>query len=168
MLAFIYLFLLKDFRMKYLIMAAVILFISACTRKEKINIKKEKEIILQTDIDFSNMSKVKGMRLAFFEYMDTNAVLLRPGHFPLEGKDARRFIGDTDDSGFILTWSPQFVEISSSGDLGYTYGTWTSLPKKWLSDSVSRGTYVTIWKRQKLGGWKFILDTGNPGVAKRK
>lgn len=154
--------------MKYWIAIAVVLLIAACTRKEKINIKKEKEIITQTDIDFSNMSKEKGMRLAFLEYMDTNAVLLRPDHFPLEGKDARRFIGDTDDSGFILTWSPQSVEISTSGDIGYTYGTWTSSPKKWLSDSVSRGTYVTIWKRQALGGWKFILDTGNPGVDKRK
>jgi ketosteroid isomerase-like protein len=154
--------------MKYSILFSVIFLITACTRKDKVNIKKEKEIIRQTDIDFSNLSKEKGMRLAFLEYMDTNAVLLRPDHFPLEGKDARRFIGDTDDAGFILTWAPQSVEISASGDLGYTYGSWTSYQKKWLSDSVSRGTYVTVWKRQKLGGWKFVLDSGNPGVDKRK
>jgi hypothetical protein len=69
------------------------------------------------------------MAAAFIEYMDSSAVLLRPGRFPLEGKDARRFISGTDDSGYILTWVPQNVIISKSGDIGYTYGTWTSYSK---------------------------------------
>lgn len=154
--------------MKYLISALLILLATACTRKEKIDIEKEKEIIRQTDIDFSNLSKQKGMAAAFIEYMDTAAVLLRPGHFPIEGKDARRFISGTDDSGYILTWVPTQVIISKSGDIGYTYGTWTSYPKKWNADSASRGTYVSIWKRQKLGGWKMILDSGNDGVGNPK
>jgi ketosteroid isomerase-like protein len=142
--------------------------VTGCTRKDKIDVKKEREIMKQTDIDFSNLSKEKGMVNAFFEYIDSAAVLLRPNHFPLVGKAARMFIGETDDSGFILTWAPLGAEISGSGDLGYTYGTWTSYQKKWLTDSITRGTYVTIWKRQKMGGWKFVLDSGNPGVDTRK
>lgn len=150
--------------MKYLFFFLLPLIFYSCTR-DKLNIEKEKKIIKQTDIDFSNISKQKGMAAAFIEYMDSSAVLLRPGRFPLEGKDSRRFISGTDDSGYILTWVPQNVIISKSGDIGYTYGTWTSYPKKWNADSASRGTYITIWKRQKLGGWKVVLNSGNEGVG---
>jgi ketosteroid isomerase-like protein len=33
------------------------------------------------------------------------------------------------------------------------------------SASTSKGTYVTIWRKQKDGKWKFVLDTGNQGVG---
>ena len=32
-------------------------------------------------------------------------------------------------------------------------------------DSARRGTYVTIWKKQANGRWKFVLDSGNEGVG---
>ena len=140
----------------------------SCNNKNGINIEKEKETMKKADIDFSNLSKSKGMKAAFLQYMDTAAVLLRPGHSPLKGMAAGQLIYNMNDSSFILTWVPRDAEISSSGDMGYTYGIWTSYPKKWLSDSVSQGTYVTIWKKQTNGSWKFVLDTGNEGVDKQK
>jgi ketosteroid isomerase-like protein len=140
----------------------------SCGRKNEINTGKEKAAMKQADIDFSNLSKAKGMKEAFLKYMDTAAVLLKPGRSPLKGMDAAQLIYNTNDSSFILTWAPQGAEISSSGDLGYTYGIWTICQKKWLSDSVTQGTYVTIWKKQANGGWKFVLDTGNEGIEKKK
>ncbi|MBI5856902.1 MAG: hypothetical protein HZB42_04550 [Sphingobacteriales bacterium] len=140
----------------------------SCGSKNEINIEKEKESMKQADIDFSNLSKAKGMKEAFLKFMDTAAVMLRPGRSPLKGMDAAQLIYNTNDSSFILTWSPRGAEISSAGDLGYTFGIWTIYQKKWLSDSVSQGTYVTIWKKQANGGWKFVLDTGNEGIEKKK
>jgi ketosteroid isomerase-like protein len=26
------------------------------------------------------------------------------------------------------------------------------------------GTYVSIWKKDQFGNWKFVLDTGNEGL----
>jgi ketosteroid isomerase-like protein len=34
-----------------------------------------------------------------------------------------------------------------------------------LKDTVLRGTYVSVWKKQKDGKWKFMLDTGNEGIG---
>lgn len=150
-----------------IIALSLLLFIS-CGRKNELNVEKEKEAMKQADIAFSNLSKQKGMKAAFMQYMDTAAVMLRPGRSPLKGMDAAQLIYNTNDSSFILTWVPRGAEISSSGDLGYTYGIWTSYQKKWLSDSSSQGTYVTIWKKQANGSWKFVLDTGNDGVDKKK
>jgi ketosteroid isomerase-like protein len=50
-----------------------------------------------------------------------------------------------------------------SGDLGYTYELFTVTAK----DTTMQGTYVSIWKKQKDGNWKFVLDTGNPGGGKK-
>jgi ketosteroid isomerase-like protein len=31
-------------------------------------------------------------------------------------------------------------------------------------DTFFAGTYVSIWKKQPDGKWKFILDSGNEGI----
>ena len=56
---------------------------------------------------------------------------------------------------------PLDASVSDSKDLGYTYGVWqlTSL------DSMRQGTYVTIWKKNQNGVWKYVLDAGNEGIG---
>lgn len=153
---------------KYFLILFLSCVIIGCGSSEGIDLAKEKEAMKEADIAFSNLSKAKGMKEAFLKYMDTAAVMLRPGRMPLKGMDAAQFIYNQNDSSFILTWVPRGAEIASAGDMGYTYGIWTVYQKKWLSDSVSQGTYVTIWKKQSNGTWKFVLDTGNEGVDKKK
>ena len=60
-----------------------------------------------------------------------------------------------------LTWKPDGGEIATSGDLGFTYGIY----KLEMKDTVLKGTYVSIWKKQTDGKWKFVLDSGNEGIA---
>jgi len=66
------------------------------------------------------------------------------------------------DSGVILTWKPAKAIIAESGELGYTYGFWTFVAK----GDTSHGTYMTVWKKDASGQWKYIADTGNDGLAK--
>jgi ketosteroid isomerase-like protein len=67
-----------------------------------------------------------------------------------------------NDSTVQLTWEPEGGDISTSGELGYTYGIYEL---KGSNDVVERGTYVTIWKKQEDGKWKFVLDSGNQGIG---
>jgi ketosteroid isomerase-like protein len=119
--------------------------------------------MMNADREFSAMSQSKGMKAAFLHYLDSNGVLLRPDHYPIIGKDAISFLRAREDSSFTLTWEPQSGELATSGDLGYTYGLYTFLNK----DTTFQGVYVSIWKKQNDGDWKFVLDTGNPGVGKK-
>jgi ketosteroid isomerase-like protein len=64
------------------------------------------------------------------------------------------------DSGTILTWKPESATISQSGDLGFTYGIWTFVAK----GDTSQGTYLTVWKKNSFGKWKYAADTGNEGL----
>lgn len=63
-----------------------------------------------------------------------------------------------------LTWAPLRVEVSDDGTLGYTWGRYdfTSKGKDGKLDSSS-GIYLTIWRRQADGSWKFVYD-GSPQV----
>ncbi len=117
--------------------------------------------IQQADMDFSNRSKEAGMKKAFIEYMNDDAVLLRPNKMPIVGAMAVDYISSINDSTFNLTWHPEGANVSKSADMGYTYGIYTMQ----IGDSSYKGTYVTIWQKGEDGNWKFLLDTGNDGVG---
>ena len=139
------------------------LLLTACKdyrfKKEEERIKAINEI-QQTDVDFSNRSKEAGMRKAFLEYMRNDGVLLRPGKMPIIGASAVEFISNVNDTSFSLTWQPQGADVSTSADMGYTFGIYSMK----MGDSLFKGTYVTIWQKED-GKWKFSLDTGNEGLG---
>ena len=113
---------------------------------------------------FSRLSEEKGMKAAFIEYIDSNGVLLRPNEMPIVGANAIDYLIQQNDTGYSLTWQPNNAEISTSGDLGYSYGIYAMRPAS--KDTVIYGTYTSIWKKQKDGKWKFVLDSGNEGIGR--
>ncbi|MCU0407403.1 MAG: hypothetical protein MUD02_00490 [Bacteroidales bacterium] len=121
------------------------------------------EILIKTDSAFSDLSLREGMFRAFLGYIAEDGVILRDNSFPEKGREAlqKRFEGKSDTT-FILTWKPLFGNISAGGDLGYTYGIYTNKDK--ASGEVTKGTYVTVWKIQPGGSWKFVLDGGTQGL----
>jgi ketosteroid isomerase-like protein len=126
-------------------------------------VKSATGILLQTDREFSDMSEREGMFKAFLEYIAGDGVILRDNSYPSEGREAlAAYYEGKSDTAFILTWEPAFEMLAESGELGYTYGTWTNRVKE--SGEITRGTYTTFWKKQADGNWKFILDTGTQGL----
>lgn len=64
--------------------------------------------------------------------------------------------------GTTLSWTPVKAEMSASGDLGYTYGNYVFTAKNKEGKPVtSYGKYTSIWKKQKDGQWKVVVDMGN-------
>ena len=145
----------------FLCALALCFVVQGCVKKEKKITISDKEQMMKTDEAFSSMSRQHGMKKAFIEYMDNDAVLLRPNHLPVVGADAIEFLTQANDTSYSLTWKPSSSEISSSGDLGFTYGVYELK----LPDTSLSGTYVSIWKKQADGKWKFVLDTGNEGIS---
>jgi Domain of unknown function (DUF4440) len=68
--------------------------------------------------------------------------------------------------GTSLTWKPLHADMSASGDLGYTYGTYVFKHKDKTGNLVTDyGKYTSIWKKQKDGSWKVVVDMGNSSPA---
>ena len=57
----------------------------------------------------------------------------------------------------VIRWKPLRADVAASGDLGYTWGVAESGPGK-TGPFKPYGIYVTIWKRQTDGKWKFVYD----------
>jgi ketosteroid isomerase-like protein len=65
-------------------------------------------------------------------------------------------------AGTTLTWSPVHAEMSASNDLGFTYGNYVFVARDKEGKPVTNyGKYTSIWKKQKDGAWKVVVDMGN-------
>jgi len=68
------------------------------------------------------------------------------------------------DPNFSMAFNTVKVEAATSGELGYTRGTYTLT----MTDPVSKkavresGKYVTVYARQSDGSWKMVDDISNP------
>lgn len=120
-----------------------------------------KDSLIETDKAFSALSREKGMNAAFTEYLAEDGVILRDNNQPFVGRVAFTKLYSGDDSGFTLTWEPLYAEVAESGELGFTYGVY----ELDLQDTVQKGTYVSIWRKDNDGNWKLALDSGNEGLG---
>ena len=137
----------------------IVAFFSCDVKKESSQPTSTQEII-SADLAFSDMCRQVGMKKAFLQYIDNEGALLRPDHFPIVGSDAINYLSQLSDTAYKLSWQPSHAEIAASGDFGYTFGIF----KLQLPDTTFSGTYVNIWKKEKDGEWKFVLNSDNPGT----
>lgn len=151
---------------KTILPLAVLFFFSACRNDKDKEARADafaKMEMMDADRAFSKMAEEKGMKAAFIEYLDSNGVLLRPNHLPIAGADAVDFLIQQNDADYTMTWEPKNGVIARSGELGYTYGIYALRPS--AKDTIIYGTYVSIWKKEKGGTWKYVLDSGNEGLG---
>jgi ketosteroid isomerase-like protein len=66
----------------------------------------------------------------------------------------------------VLSWSPQFAEIGSSNNFGYTSGPWELKPGPNNDTVIARGQYTTVWHIDSNGEWKFLVDLGVSNTPK--
>ncbi len=131
-----------------------------CTKsKTNGNITVWKSEVLKVEQDFNDLAQKIGLADAFYTYAANDGVIRKSGKL-VEGKVAiQDWIKNDVRPNETLTWKPTFVDVSSSGDLAYTYGNATftfidSLGNKKEKTSV----YHTVWKRQEDDTWKFVWD----------
>lgn len=122
------------------------------------NQQKDLEILLNTDKEFSNLSKKRGAAHAFSQYLTSDAIMLPQNKQPIFGVKSIYESMNNPDSKDQLTWKPKGGKITRSGELGYTWGIYTLV----LSNKkIIKGKYLNIWIKQKDGSWKVEVDMGN-------
>ena len=109
------------------------------------------DLMIQTERDFSRASQDKGMRDAFISFISEDGILFRPG--PVQGK---KWLEANPPVTGVLSWQPVYADISGAGDLGFTTGPFVYRSEK----GAQNGTYLTVWKLQPDGTFKFVIDFG--------
>lgn len=141
-----------------LLLLLLIPLLNSCS--DPMDIEKEKQALIDTDRAFSNLSVEKGVPVAFDQFMTDDAVIFRDKAHPFEGREQiRQLFADYPEA--TLTWEPYHAEVAAAGDLGYTLGKWTfSMDDETGEEHKSQGYYVSIWRKQTDGSWKYVFDTG--------
>ncbi len=134
--------------------------LSNCKADSTSKANKAKTEIEQAEKEFDKMAAEKGIAEAFWFFADSNAVIKRGNDSLIHGKEGiRNFYSGDYYKMATVTWSPDFVNASTSGDMGYTYGKYT-----WRStDSTgkvieTKGIFHTVWKKQPDRSWKYVWD----------
>ncbi|MBS0662638.1 MAG: DUF4440 domain-containing protein [Verrucomicrobia bacterium] len=125
--------------------------------------EKLKQEVARMEDAFCAMAKERGIRAAFEHFAAPDVAFIDTDPRKYRGLEAVRARIGPDQPGATLTWSASFTDVSDDGTLGYNYGRYESrrrLPDG--KDSVHTGWFLTIWKRQPDGSWRYVMDTGAP------
>jgi ketosteroid isomerase-like protein len=117
--------------------------------------------MVKTEQAFSKMAEEKNTHDAFLAFIADDGLLFRPG--AVNGKKwllEHPAPPPKDDKKPLLAWQPSYAGMAASGDLGFTTGPWEA--KADIKDEKPQGYghFVTVWKKQPDGSWKFVVDLG--------
>lgn len=117
--------------------------------------------LIEADRAFCWETAARG-REGWMSFLHPQAVIFPAGRSAVEGLDSiASYYEATKFDPNQLKWEPAKAEIAVSGDLGFSYGTWEKPGKdKEGKETVYRGKYLTVWRRNQAGIWKVVADIG--------
>lgn len=110
--------------------------------------------LIAAERTFADSARVHGIRDAFLSVLDDEGIIFRPA--PVK---ARPWYSARPAPPGLLSWTPEYAEISAGGTLGYTTGPWEFRVAA-VDTVAARGHYVSIWTRAKDEPWRLALDLG--------
>jgi len=119
--------------------------------------------IRRLDAEWSRAAESRDVERAVSFWSD-DAIVFPPGRPPVSGKaEIREFVTTSFQvPGFSISWKTTAVTVSESGDMAYATGT-----NRVTFDGPDGkrvtvdGKAVEIWRRQKDGQWKCVIDIWN-------
>jgi ketosteroid isomerase-like protein len=126
----------------------------------KVDLEGVRSTLMKLEKEFSERSVKKGVQDPFDFYLADDGRLLRENVAPAVGKNASLSLVSARQG--TLSWQVTAADVSTSGDLGYTYGVFEL---KSGTAAPERGSYVRVWKRQN-GKWKVVMDIMSPDPQK--
>ena len=97
----------------------------------------------------------------FADWFAEDGVALGNGAQPNVGRVAIAKSANWNPKVYQLTWTPTDAVMGPSGDMGYTWGHFEGHSKDANGNPViTKGRYMTIWRKEPNGQWKVVLDAG--------
>jgi ketosteroid isomerase-like protein len=115
--------------------------------------------MIATERAFAARALVVGWKQSFLEYFADDAVGF-DGGIGL-AKDQIRANPDPPKD-LQLIWEPRYGDVASSGELGYLTGPVRNILPSRNNGQPRHSTYASIWKRQRDGTFKVVIDFGVP------
>lgn len=105
--------------------------------------------VFAAEIAFNRLARDKGQWTAFRETAAEDAIMFVP-----ERVLAKQWLKGRADPPRPVSWTPSVIHVSCDGRLAASTG-------NWQRPDGSVGYFTTIWRREKGGAWKWVLDHGD-------
>jgi uncharacterized protein (TIGR02246 family) len=123
----------------------------------------DERAIRELETEWSKAAAARDVERYASFYAD-DATAFDPGTPMVTGKDAIRKGLDAffATPGLSMSFQTAKVEVARSGDLAYTYGTYTMTRNDPKGKPVNdQGKFVTVYRKQPDGKWKAVADIYN-------
>lgn len=110
---------------------------------------------------FAAYTETHSIRDGFLKYLDSEGLIFSRG----QALNAHAQFSKQPAGPAVLSWYPTYAIVSAAGDLGVTTGPFVLRATSLADTPVGRGQFSSVWKMNKAGEWKNIIDLG---VAYRK
>jgi len=127
---------------------------------EKANVEAEGLVLSDAERAFSKVSETEELTKAYAQHLSDEARLHRDGTDPLTTRDEIfTYLSKNSSTG---AWQSMFADVSQSGDLGYTYGSYESKAANSQNASTEKGYYARVWKKDQVNKWRLVADIAKP------
>jgi ketosteroid isomerase-like protein len=114
------------------------------------------DVLRTSDAELCAAIRKEGLAKAYARYVDRDTVLLREGG----PRTTAKAIGKYLEGKMPICPQPQQSHIATSGDLGYTYGSYVGADAA-STDAPPAGYYVHVWRKDGKGRWRLAVDVAN-------
>ena len=134
--------------------------VGAAAKADKAKLKAE---VAAMEDAFCAMGKSQGLLAAFKHFAAPDVSFIDTDPRQWRGLAAVEKRIGPDIPGESLVWSAYYTDVSDDGTMAFNYGRYESHhPAADGKVSVHTGWFLTIWKRQPDGSWKYVMDNGAP------
>jgi ketosteroid isomerase-like protein len=124
----------------------------------KLSWKESQSSLMDAERDFLASIQKKGIDTALDEFVDKDARVYRQKSFPIVGIDSIRVYFSRRP--YLSSWEPAQCEVATSGDLGYSFGSYTDGGSGNLP--AEKGYFLHGWKRGAGNRWKLVAEITSP------
>jgi len=136
---------------------------AALIAQTPLNKEKLKAEVAAMEDAFCAMGKKDGLLAAFQHFAAPDVAFIDTDPRQWRGAAAVKQRMGEDRPGVTLSWSAHYTDVSNDGTLGYNYGRYEMRgPGPDGKERVGGGWFLSIWRRQPDGSWKYVMDTGVP------
>lgn len=114
--------------------------------------------VLDADRAFAQMSREQGVSAAMVAFAAEDGLVFQTGAPAARGKDSIAALFQNADPPGLLSWQPEGADVSARGDMAYSWGRWTLTQP---GAEARSGAYLSVWKRNPEGAWRFTANMGN-------
>ncbi|SDB51322.1 Ketosteroid isomerase homolog [Flavobacteriaceae bacterium MAR_2010_188] len=145
-------------RLAFLIAFTILI---SCSQ-EKVDTEKEGQKLMELSREWSKSAATDDIDKTV-SYWSDDAIFISSGQPTLNGKqNIRQMVeGMSKVPGFTISWEPISVSVSESGHMAYMIEKNTMTINDSIGNPITTTSRaVTIWKKNKNGEWKNVVEIG--------